>query len=80
VNSARSPREARRQAHVAILEELEGPSLEDDVRRVVPVWGELLDLVEGARRRGWSDDQIDYLTAVIGVTWAKAWRRGQADR
>jgi hypothetical protein len=49
-----------------------------DVRPVPPPWHQLYDLVDGARQRGWtSDAQLDYLRAVIGVTYAKGFRAGQ---
>ena len=83
MNHARSPKQARLEAHVAIAMANGSPSgapdLEEDVRRVVPAWAEVLELVEGAKQRGWDDHQIDYLLAVIGVTWTKAYRKGQAD-
>jgi hypothetical protein len=44
---------------------------------VVPKWDEVAELVEGARARGWPEAQIDYLTAVVGITWTKAFRAGQ---
>ena len=71
----RSPQDARLAAYSARAGA--GPSLDEDVRRVVPVWADVLDLVEGARQRGWTDAQIDYLKAVVGVTWTKAYRRGE---
>ncbi len=54
------------------------PPPDEDVRRVPPAWGELVELVEGARRRGWSDDQVAYLEAALGVCWAKATHRARA--
>lgn len=74
----RTVRDARLQAHTAIAAEHAPPSLEGDVRRVVPNWADVLELVEGARKRGWSEQQMEYLTAVVGVTWAKAYRKGEA--
>lgn len=44
-----------------------------------PDWAELSDLVSGARKRGFSDDQMEYFTSVVGLTWAKAYNRGRAD-
>jgi hypothetical protein len=73
---ARSVKAARLQAHVAIAAAHAPPQLEEDVRRVVPKWTEVLELVEGARKRGWTESQMDYLTAVVGVTWSKAFKRG----
>lgn len=52
---------------------------DEDLRPVRPEWAEVADLVQGARQRGFSEAQIEYLTAVVGVTWAKAYRRGEAD-
>jgi hypothetical protein len=77
---SRTVREARRQAHEAIARAHAPPDVDEDVRRVVPDWAEVAELVEGARQRGWTQAQIDYLTAVVGVTWTKAYRRGQRDR
>jgi len=74
----RTVRDARMQAHAAIAAEHAPPSLDEDVRRVVPAWGDVLELVEGARKRGWTEQQVDYLTAVVGVTWAKAFNKGRA--
>ncbi len=68
---------ARRSAHAAILAATEPPSIEEDVRRVVPAWDDVAELVEGARARGWTEAQIDYLRAVVGITWTKAFRRGE---
>jgi hypothetical protein len=48
-----------------------------DVRRVPPDWAELLPLVEGARQRGFTEAQVDYLRSVVGLAWAKAFRKGQ---
>lgn len=70
-------REARRSAHEAIVSAADGPNLEEDVRRVVPRWADVEELVEGARQRGWTEAQMDYLLALVGVTWAKAFRRGE---
>ena len=72
-------RDARRQAHAAIAAAAAPADIDEDVRRVVPVWADVEELVEGARQRGWSEAQLDYLTAVIGVTWTKAFRRGQKE-
>lgn len=55
---------------------MRGPD-DEDVRRVVPRWEEAIELVEGAVKRGWTAEQIDYLRACIGVTWAKAFRAGE---
>jgi hypothetical protein len=75
----RTTRDARMQAHVAIAEAagVHEPDLDEDVRRIVPKWSEVEELVEGARARGWSDAQIDYLTAVVGITWTKAFHAGE---
>lgn len=51
----------------------------DDVRRVPPPWGQLMDLIVGAQQRGYTQDQVDYLRAVVGVGWAKAFHAGQRD-
>lgn len=40
-------------------------------------WGELFDLVEGARQRGFSLEQLEYLRSAIAVAWAKAFKRGE---
>lgn len=76
---ARTVKDARREAHAAIVAAHAPPSVAEDVRRVVPAWAEVEELVEGARQRGWTEAQIDYLRAVVGVTWTKAYRRGQSD-
>lgn len=55
------------------------PWVGEDVRPVTPAWHQLLDLVDGARHRGYTQDQIDYLRAVVGVCWTKAFRAGQLD-
>ena len=70
MSGGRTVRDARREAHAAIAAAHAPPSLEEDVRRVVPAWEDVLELVEGARKRGWTEQQIDYLTAVVGVTWS----------
>lgn len=67
-------RDARRET---MIREALPAELEEDVRRVVPDWAEVADLVEGARQRGWTEAQVAYLTSVVGVTWAKAFRAGQ---
>lgn len=51
-----------------------------DVRPVPPPWHQLADLVEGARQRGWTEQQCEYLTAVIGVSYAKGFRAGQQSK
>ena len=79
MNGRRTVRDARRQAHAAIVAAHAPPEIEQDVRRVVPDWTEVEELVEGARQRGWTEHQIDYLRAVVGVTWTKAYRRGQRE-
>jgi hypothetical protein len=53
------------------------PDLEQDVRRVVTDWSDVGHLIDGARKRGWSEQDLEYLSACIGITWAKAYRRGQ---
>jgi hypothetical protein len=50
---------------------------ETDWRPEPPRWAELLQFVEGAKQRGWSAEQIAYLKAMIGLVWAKAYKRGQ---
>lgn len=74
----RTVRDARRETHAAAVASI--PSVEGDVRRVVPRWHEVSSLIEGARVRGWTQGQIDYLTSVVGITWAKAFRAGQLAR
>jgi hypothetical protein len=76
MSGARTVSDARMQAHAAIAAAHAPPDLEEDVRRVVPKWADVLELVEGARKRGWSEDQVSYLAACIGVTWTKAFHRG----
>ena len=73
---ARSVKAARLEAHVAIATAHAPPSVEEDVRRVVPRWADVEELVEGAATRGWTGGQIDYLRAVVGITWSKAFHRG----
>ena len=53
------------------------PIPEEDVRPVPPRWSEIVELVEGARARGWSEEQVNYLRAAIGIAWTKAFRRGE---
>jgi hypothetical protein len=53
------------------------PLPEDDVRPVPPRWAELVELVDGARKRDFSEPQLDYFRACIGVIWTKAFRRGE---
>jgi hypothetical protein len=36
-----------------------------------PDWAELEHLVEGARQRGYSEAQLEYLRSCIGLAWAK---------
>jgi hypothetical protein len=60
----------REHEHVPVDEDL-------DSRRVPPQWSELVDLVDGARQRGFTDAQLDYLTSVVGIAWAKAFVRGE---
>jgi hypothetical protein len=81
MGKSRTVKAARLEAHVAIAAAAGvprgAPDLDTDVRRVVPSWSEVLELVEGARKRGWTDEQLDYLMAVIGITWSKAFHRGE---
>jgi hypothetical protein len=82
MSHARTVKGARLQAHVAIAAASaphQGPSLEEDVRRVVPNWECVADLVEGTRQRGWPERHTEYLSAVCGVLWTKAFRAGQFD-
>ena len=50
---------------------------ETDWRPNPPRWVELVQFIDGARVRGWTDAQIEYLHAAIGVVWAKAFARGK---
>lgn len=50
---------------------------EDDVRRVPIAWSELWDLVEGGKSRGLTETQMEFLRAVVGITWAKGVRFGE---
>ena len=79
MSGGRTVKDACRQAHAAIVAAHAPPDVEEDVRRVVPVWAAVEELVEGARQRGWTAHQIDYLRAVVAVTWTKAYRAGQGD-
>lgn len=83
MTGARTVKGARVAAHVAIATAHEAsnptPDLDEDVRRVVPKWADVLELIEGARKRGWTEQQMDYLTAVVGITWTKAYHRGHED-
>jgi len=36
-----------------------------------PQWEQLEHLVEAARTRGWSSEQIEYLASCVGIAWAK---------
>jgi hypothetical protein len=49
-----------------------------DPRPRPPDWAQLLDMIEGARSRGFTQDQVNYLRAVVGVCWAKAFKAGEA--
>ena len=49
-----------------------------DVRQVPVRWAELEHLVEGARRRGFGEEQLEYLRSCLGLSWAKAMSRGLA--
>ena len=49
-----------------------------DLRPRPPEWSQLIDLVDGARQRGYTQDQIDYLRAVVGICWAKAFKAGES--
>lgn len=40
-------------------------------------WEELNHLLDGARARGWTHDQVRYLAACLGICWAKAFKRGE---
>jgi hypothetical protein len=51
---------------------------DEDVRPIKPRWIELVELVEGARSRGWPEEFVAYLAACMGIAWAKAFRRGAA--
>jgi hypothetical protein len=48
-----------------------------DVRPVRPDARETFDLFAGARQRGFTEAQIEYLGGCVGITWAKAFRAGQ---
>lgn len=50
-----------------------------DVRPVKADAAATFDLFEGARARGFSAAQIEYLGGCIGITWAKAYRAGQVN-
>jgi hypothetical protein len=51
--------------------------LEEDVRRRAPDWKDLAHLVEAARKLGWTEQQLEFLSACIGITWAKAHHAGE---
>lgn len=50
---------------------------DDDVRPVKADSRETFDLFQGARQRGFSEAQLEYLGGCVGITWAKAYRAGQ---
>jgi len=43
----------------------------DEVGRRRPEWSQLEHLVTGARQRGFTSAQCEYLTSCIGIAWAK---------
>jgi hypothetical protein len=50
---------------------------EVDFRPVQPRWVELVHLIDGARARGWTHDQIRYLESCLGLAWTKGFTRGE---
>ena len=54
------------------------PVLEE--RREAPDWHQLDHLVEGARQRGFSAPQCEYLASCIGLAWAKGKNAGRTSR
>lgn len=51
---------------------------EDDVRRVPVAWEQVVELVEGAKRQNFTEDQSAYFRASLGLCWAKSWRACEA--
>jgi hypothetical protein len=49
-----------------------------DPRPRPPDWAQLIDMVDGAAARGYTREQIDYLRAVVGICWAKAFKAGES--
>ena len=43
----------------------------DEAGQRRPVWAQLHHLVQGARVRGFTEAQCEYLTSCIGIAWAK---------
>lgn len=50
---------------------------EEDVRPVRPDWGVLVELLEGARSRGYAADSLAYLEGAVALAYAKGVRAGQ---
>lgn len=47
------------------------PPRDDSATRRKPDWAALEHLVEGARQRGYTELQLEYLRSCIGLAWAK---------
>ncbi len=50
----------------------------EDIRPVRVAWADLEGTLEGGRRRGMSQEQIDFFTSGIGYVWSRAARTGRA--
>lgn len=47
--------------------------------RANPDWAQLDHLVIGARSRGFSSAQLEYLSSCIGLAWAKGLNAGKRE-
>jgi methionine salvage enolase-phosphatase E1 len=54
-----------------------GSVLSEDVRRAKVDEEAIGDLYKGARDRGFTQAQVEYLRSCIGVVWAKSYRAGE---
>jgi methionine salvage enolase-phosphatase E1 len=54
-----------------------GSVLSEDVRRAKVAEEAIGDLYKGARDRGFTQAQIDYMRSCIGIVWAKSYRAGE---
>jgi hypothetical protein len=44
----------------------------DEVGQRRPEWKQLDHLVIGARKRGWTEEDLAFFMSSLGITWAKA--------
>jgi hypothetical protein len=53
---------------------------EDDARPTPQDDRATVELYDGARARGFTDAQVEYLRSCVGLAWSKAYRAGKAVR